>query len=115
MNALQHFQRAVCLPPEFGLERPYARLVYVDESGLAGADADVEYLEQDGDDNLVVVTITEWQLVEGKTQRGGRRVVTFDAQSGEILRPVIDQQEDLAELLAAVNGMGLVKDEGASE
>lgn len=115
MNALQHFQRAVSLPPEFGLERPYARLVYVDESGLAGADADVEYRERDGDDDQVVVTITEWQLEEGKTQRGGHRVVTFNAVSGEILQPQIDQQEDLAELLAAVNGMRLVKEEGASE
>ncbi|MDH0342033.1 hypothetical protein [Chromobacterium haemolyticum] len=116
MKAFQHFQKAVPLPTGFGLELPYARLSYVDDSRLAGADADVEYRELDGGHDQVVVTITEWQSVGGQVQReGGHRVVAFDVDSGEISNPVIDQQEDLADLLAAMNGMQLIDEEGKEE
>lgn len=107
MKALEHFQQVVALPSDFGVSRPYARLYYVDPGRAAGADADVEYREMEAGRDQVVVTVSEWRLEEGQTQRSLSRVVTFSVKSGEILRPVNGPDEDLAELLAALSGMQL--------
>lgn len=112
MKAFQHFRQAVALPDDFGAVRPYARLFYVDDSRSCGADADVEYRETDSGQDLVVVTVTEWQMEGGQTQRSPGRVVTFSVESGEILTPVVDQVEDLTGLLAAMRGMTLADSGG---
>lgn len=109
MNRLEKLRLAVHLPDGFGVERQYARLFYLDQSGLSGADADVEYRDDGDGADKVVVTVSEWQLHEGKPLRDiNKKVVIFDVVSGEILQPKFDHDDNLNELLAAMSGMKLV-------
>jgi hypothetical protein len=109
MTVLQLFKQAVGLPESFDVDHPYARLAFVSEGQEAGADADVEYREQDGGRDQVVVTVLDWERERGQTRRGDRRVVVFDAQTGAVLSPD-DQDDPLADLLVAMRGMELVKE-----
>lgn len=101
-KALDIFKEKAGIPAAFGEAQPYVRMAYVDESGAAGADADVEF---DGDIERVIVTVTEWD-------KDGERVVRspdlsrveFDLTTGAIVG-CDDPGEALSNLLVVVDGM----------
>lgn len=82
-----------------GAGQAYQRLAYADESGVFGADADVEY---DGESGRVRVTVTEWEKGPTGTDRSPAMRVEFDAATGHVIG---DDTEALASLLVAVDGM----------
>lgn len=109
MNALQRFAAAISLPDTFGQERPYVRYAYLNPGELAGADADVEFRETDGG-NQVVVTVSEWQSQQAGRARTPLVSATFDAATGEVLG---GDETVLETLLGAVMGMRLLGEEAS--
>jgi len=115
MTPLERFQHAAKLPDSFGPALPYARLMYRDESGQAGADADVEYREADAG-SRVVVTVSDWVLIDGRLQRNPQVLrVEFAAEGGNVVTGVFDEEgadeeQVLNLLLHAITGMLLAGD-----
>lgn len=109
MNPLQRFKIAIGLPKDFGPSHPYVRFVYVDEGGQVGSDADVEYREGDAG-SLVVVTISEWQIQKGQTERAPHMAVTFSYTDGAIVGSSLDDAFD--QLVNAMWDMRAVADDG---
>jgi len=104
------------LPAHFGDGLPYVRLLYKDESDLAGADADVEFERHTGTTAEVVVTLSEWSIGgRGELIRGALQRAVFSLPEGALRSSDDDQQEPLQALLHAVAGMSPVVPDLTSE
>lgn len=107
MSDFERFSSAVKLGRDIGPASPYARLYYLDDSGFAGADADVEYRETDSG-GRIVVTISEWsKSANGPVVRAKPTAYQFD-EAGKLL----GDELDMADLLASASGMSVLSENG---
>lgn len=102
MNRFQSLVSVVGLPDAWA---PYARLAFVDPSGVAGADADVELVEVESDARHIVVTVTEWQQAGREVERQMVGKLTFDAVSGELIGGGGAAGDSYTRVAAAMAGM----------
>ncbi|HDR9134001.1 MULTISPECIES: hypothetical protein [Burkholderia cepacia complex] len=102
MNRFQSLVSVVGLPEAWV---PYARLAFVDPSGAAGADADIELVEADSDARHIVVTVSEWQQAGGEVERQKIGKLTFDAVSGELIGGDDGAGGSFTRIAAAMAGM----------
>ena len=100
MSALDKFRGKTGVQVSAGAT--YQRLAYVDASGVAGADADVEFDEESG---RIRVTVTEWEKTGSGAPRYPVMRVEFDASTGRVIG---DDEDALGNLLAAVDGMRIL-------